>query len=71
MKIYLQILAQRCLESGLTEIRCDIKPSQEGKVSEFIKALQQSGVCLEEPSQYKPPQPWDMHRPEKPWEITN
>lgn len=65
------MLAQRCLEFGITEIRSDIVPdNQEGKVALFLKALQDSGVVLQEPEQYKKPRPWDQHREEKPWEVT-
>ncbi|CAH0549789.1 unnamed protein product [Brassicogethes aeneus] len=66
-----RVLAQRCLESGLAEIRCDIKPrNSDGKVALFLKAVQDSGIKLEEATQYKPARPWDQYRQEKPWEVT-
>lgn len=66
-----RILAQRCLESGLLEIQSFIEaPGKDGKVALFLKALEDGGVSLKEPEQYKKPKPWDKHRPEKPWEVT-
>ncbi|ENN71560.1 39S ribosomal protein L18, mitochondrial-like [Dendroctonus ponderosae] len=65
-----RILGMRCLQTGLTEISCYITPRNEtDKVALFLKALQESGVELKEPPQYKAPYPWDQHRPEKPWEV--
>ncbi|XP_030768363.1 39S ribosomal protein L18, mitochondrial [Sitophilus oryzae] len=66
-----RILGYRCLQTGLTELRCDIHPpNEDGKVALFLKALEEAGVKLQEPPQYKTPYPWDLHRPEKPWEVT-
>lgn len=66
-----RVLAQRCLEGGLWEIQSFIEPSvKDGKVALFLKALEDGGVCLNEPEQYKKPAPWEKHRPEKPWEVT-
>lgn len=65
-----RILAQRCLQCGITEIYCDIvPPNEDGKVAQFLKVVESSGIKLTEPSQYKKPYPWDQKRPEKPWEI--
>ena len=41
-----------------------------GKVEKFLEEVSKGGVRLEESNVYKKPQPWDMHRPEKPWEVT-
>ncbi|RZC40982.1 39S ribosomal protein L18, mitochondrial [Asbolus verrucosus] len=66
-----RVLAERCLKSGLTEICCDIVPHRpDGKVAQFVEALQKGGVTLQEPPQFKPARPWDQHRYEKPWEVT-
>jgi len=65
-----RVFAQRCLESGLTEVMCNIKPSSNGKTEKFLKTLESEGVRLEEPAQYKPERPWNLFRPEKPWEVT-
>lgn len=42
---------------------------QDGKVALFVKNLEEAGVHLKEPQQYKPAYPWDQYRPQKPWEI--
>lgn len=66
-----RVLAQRCLESGLLEVQSFIELShEEGKVALFLKALQDGGVVLKEPEQFKGYTPWDNVRPEKPWEVT-
>nr|CAI5835193.1 unnamed protein product [Callosobruchus analis] len=65
-----RILADRCLQCGLLEIGCFIKPqTPDGKVAQFLKAVEDGGVLLKEPPQYKPSRPWDQFRPEKPWEV--
>lgn len=65
-----RVFAQRCLEAGITEVSCDIQPTKGGKVEKFLKEVQDGGIKLEEPERYVKPNPWDMHRPEKPWEVT-
>lgn len=66
-----RVLAQRCLESGLIEIQNFIEPTiKDGKVASFLKAVEDGGVCLQEPEQYKNPAPCEKYRPEKPWEVT-
>lgn len=69
-KVIFQVLAQRCLESGLTEMLCNINATPNGKVDKFLKTLETEGVRLEEAAQYKPVMPWSRDRPEKPWEVT-
>lgn len=65
-----QIFATRCMEAGLTEMRCDLQPKPNGKVDKFLETLTSCGIKLEEPERLKPARPWDMERPEKPWEVT-
>lgn len=65
-----QVFAQRCLESGLTEMFCNINATPNGKLEKFLKTLESEGVRLEEADQYKPDRPWNLDRPEKPWEVT-
>ncbi|XP_037050019.1 39S ribosomal protein L18, mitochondrial [Bradysia coprophila] len=65
-----RVFAQRCLESGLTEMSSTISGTPDGKVDKFLKTLEKEGVRLEEAEQYKPDRPWNIHRPEKPWEVT-
>ncbi|XP_026740609.1 39S ribosomal protein L18, mitochondrial [Trichoplusia ni] len=64
-----KVFAQRCLESGITEMYCDLKPVKDGKVDRFLKEVTNGGVKLEEPDVYKKPHPWDLLRPEKPWVV--
>lgn len=65
-----KIFATRCMEAGLTEMRCDLQPKPNGKVDKFLETLTSCGIKLEEPERLKPARPWDMDRPEKPWEVT-
>nr|ADP21469.1 mitochondrial ribosomal protein L17 [Antheraea yamamai] len=65
-----RVFAQRCLESGITEMYCDINPQKGGKVDKFLTEVVNGGIRLEEPEVYRKPNPWDMFRPEKPWEVT-
>ncbi|PSN36217.1 hypothetical protein C0J52_07291 [Blattella germanica] len=64
------VFAQRCLESGITEVYCDLDSQPGGKVEAFIKNLEVGGLTLSEPPRFLPHRPWDMDRPEKPWEVT-
>ena len=64
------MFAQRCHEMGLTEMLSTVKSTPNGKVDKFIKTLETSGVSLTEPERFKPHRPWDMDRPEKPWEVS-
>ncbi|CAG9767581.1 unnamed protein product [Ceutorhynchus assimilis] len=64
-----RILGFRCLQTGLTEISCDLEPKEDSKVALFLKALEDSGVQLKEPTQFKAIYPWHYERPEKPWEV--
>ena len=65
-----RVLAQRCLESGLFEMRCDITGTSDGKIGKFLETLKEGGVVLSEPERFLPHRPWDAERPEKPWDIT-
>ncbi|CAD7086993.1 unnamed protein product [Hermetia illucens] len=65
-----RVLAQRCLESGLIEMRCDITPNPNSKLDKFLRTLEENGLKLSEPERFEAPRPWNRHRPEKPWEVT-
>ncbi|CAK1541801.1 unnamed protein product [Leptosia nina] len=65
-----RVLAQRCLECGIYEMYCDLKPLEGSKVEKFLKEFENGGIKLQEPDVYKNPHPWDQYRPEKPWEVT-
>ncbi|XP_059048212.1 large ribosomal subunit protein uL18m [Achroia grisella] len=64
-----RVFAQRCLESGITEVYCNIKPVSGGKVEKFLDEVVKGGIKLEEPEPYMKPKSWDLMRPEKPWEV--
>lgn len=66
-----KVLSQRCLESGITEMQTDFVsnvPKSE-KLSSFLKVMEDNGIILVEPERFEGYKPWDMHRPEKPWEV--
>ncbi|XP_053617219.1 large ribosomal subunit protein uL18m [Plodia interpunctella] len=65
-----RVFAQRCLEFGISEMYCDIKPLQGGRVEKFLNEVANGGIKLEELEVYKKPNAWDWNRPEKPWEVT-
>lgn len=64
-----RVLAMRCLQSGITEMACNIEPVAGGKVEKFLKTLEENGVKLQEPERYVAPLPWDALRHEIPWEV--
>lgn len=64
-----KVLAQRCLEFGITEMYCDIEATEGSKVEKLLNEVASGGIKLEEPEVYKKPNPWDMFRPEKPWQV--
>ncbi|XP_050451963.1 39S ribosomal protein L18, mitochondrial [Cataglyphis hispanica] len=63
-----RVLAQRCLEAGICEMKVDAELIGE-KSELLIQQLKNNGICLTEPPVYKYPNSWDRYRPEKPWEI--
>ncbi|CAG4932070.1 39S ribosomal protein L18, mitochondrial [Colias croceus] len=65
-----RVLAQRCLEFGISEVYCDLKPLEGSKIEKFLKEVENGGIKLQELDVYKKPNPWDQFRPEKPWEVT-
>lgn len=65
-----RVLAQRCLESGLTEVLNTAEPQAAGKLDKFIKTLEAGGVNLTEPPRYVRYPALNMKREEKPWEVT-
>ncbi|XP_031329970.1 39S ribosomal protein L18, mitochondrial [Photinus pyralis] len=66
-----RVFAQRCLESGLIEFMCDLESEHNNsKIAKFLNVLQDFGLKLSEPEQYKTILPWTRERPPKPWDIT-
>lgn len=64
-----RVLAMRCQQSGITEMSCNVEAVPNSKLDKFLKTIQQEGITLNELSRYKLPKPWDVDRPDKPWEI--
>lgn len=64
-----KLLAQRCLESGISAVHCDVDTTNSKKYATLLLELQKGGVTLEEPPTYKKENPWDLTRMIKPWTI--
>lgn len=64
-----RVLAQRCLESGIAYVRCDMKSLECEKINLLLAEMEKGGVALEEPERYIHAAPWDRYRYQKPWEI--
>lgn len=63
-----KVLAQRCLESGISEMISTYEALPGSKLEALIENVLMGGIRLEESPRYKSPNPWDRERPEKPWE---
>ncbi|VVC29595.1 Hypothetical protein CINCED_3A011098 [Cinara cedri] len=63
-----KVLAQRCLESGISEMMNTYEAIPGSKFEALLSNILEGGVRLEEYPRYKLPNPWDIERPEKPWE---
>jgi len=71
------VIGQRCLETGISEVYLQLSPQelQKERMGNFVKAIKETGLILEEPAQYKPYDPHaDLHDlqkkvPIKPWEV--
>lgn len=64
-----RVLAQRCLESGISAVFCDYDMSHSKKYEALLTELKKGGIILEEPPVYKHPTSWDWKKPIKPWVI--
>ena len=75
-------LGQRCLETGVTEVSLLLRPEdmKKERMNTFIQSIQNTGLVLKEPDQYKPHNPYHVgayHQkalqgkgpPVKPWSI--
>lgn len=65
-----RVLAQRCLQAGITEMTCNVQAVSGSKLDKLLKVVQESGISFEEPTRLPNSQPWDAYRHEKPWEVT-
>lgn len=74
-----RVLARRCLQAGITEMvngsedDRSAMPSKdqnsESKLEKFYRTIEENGVKLKEAPRYHRVKPWDVGRPEKPWEV--
>lgn len=53
----------------MVEMKCNIDTANSEKLKLFINTLKNNGIILEEGPRFLPHRPWDMDRPEKPWEV--
>ncbi|CAL8096643.1 unnamed protein product [Orchesella dallaii] len=71
-KLVGQVLGRRCLQAGITEVACFFTEEErkKEKVSLFLKAIEDVGIGLTEPSQITPD--WNVNHweiPETPWDV--
>lgn len=67
-----QVLARRCLQSGITDVACFFPEEDRSKekVNVFLQAFEEGGVALSEPSQVTTD--WNIHHwepRETPWDV--
>lgn len=49
-----KVFAQRCLEAGFIEMRCDFRNVKGGKIEKFVQTLSESGLFLMEWKHVRP-----------------
>ena len=59
LKVVGQVISQRCLETGVSEVFLDVSAEDKAKekMVKFIDVIEQSGLSLEEPAVYMPTNP--------------
>lgn len=67
--ITFQVIALRCLQTGLIEMISDIEAPPGGKVEHFLNEVENGGVILSEAKRYIKSHPYETLRMTKPWEI--
>ena len=79
-KISFTFLGQRALETGITEVSLQLRPEdmKKERMRTFVESIQNTGLLLEEPAQYKPNNPHHTKEREgkgtpsiKPWTIVD
>ena len=63
------ILAKRCLESGIYEVRYDLETTTSEKLKLFMKSVEEAGLKLTETKTYYHALPQTRRRHLKPWEV--
>ena len=77
LKVVGQVISQRCLETGVSEVYLDVSNEDRGKekMVKFIDVIEQSGLSLSEPKVYQPINPHIVnhrriqHKRVKPWTV--
>lgn len=67
-----RVLARRCLQAGLAELQFPVTSEQlqrSNRLRLFVRALEEGGVKLQEPSDIRPEPWWSKHREQKPWHV--
>merc|ERR1712029_327120 len=74
-----KIIGQRCLETGITEVSLQLRPEdmKKERMQTFVESIENTGLLLNEPKQYKPynahprvpPGKEKRYPPVKPWSI--
>ena len=79
-KISFTFLGQRALETGITEVSLQLRPEdmKKERMRTFVESIQNTGLLLEEPAQYRPNNPHHTKEREgkgtpsiKPWTIVD
>ncbi|CAK9829747.1 39S ribosomal protein L18, mitochondrial [Anthophora retusa] len=64
-----RVLAQRCLESGISEIYVQDSIITGNKIQLLLDEMSEHGIYLQEPKRYNHPNSANKYHPEKPWET--
>ena len=64
-----RLMAQRCLESGITSVMPMSNENKNNKLTLLLNELKNSGMILKEPTTFETPTPWAKTDEAKPWEI--
>ena len=77
LRVVGQVICQRCLETGVSEVFLDVadEEREKEKMVKFVSVIEQSGLSLAEPAQFRPrnphiPNPRAIERPQvQPWTV--
>ncbi|XP_037092507.1 39S ribosomal protein L18, mitochondrial-like [Pollicipes pollicipes] len=67
-----RVLARRCLQAGLTEVHfaaTEEELQRSDRLRLFVRAMEEGGVKLQEPSAIQSEPWWSKHREQKPWHV--
>lgn len=66
-----KVIAQRCIESGINAVYCDIEAEEDTKLALLLEEAMKGGLALEEGEAYKRPFVHSRKIPTKPWDIVS